>query len=70
MIIYCFTSHSRIFYLYGDVTIAGEGLQNLKQTNKPGKNCLKVKFSCRFLTGYMALHGKHEIFNDGLIKID
>jgi hypothetical protein len=26
---YCFTSRSRIFHLYGDVTIAGEGLQNL-----------------------------------------
>jgi hypothetical protein len=24
-----FTSHSRIFHLYGDITIAGEGLQNL-----------------------------------------
>jgi hypothetical protein len=29
LIIYCFTSRSRIFPLYGDVTIAGEGLQNL-----------------------------------------
>jgi hypothetical protein len=29
MIISGFTSRSRIFYLYGDVTIAGEGLQNL-----------------------------------------
>jgi hypothetical protein len=29
LIIYCFTSHSRIFHLHGDVTIAGEGLQNL-----------------------------------------
>jgi hypothetical protein len=27
--IYCFTSRSRICHLYGDVTIAGEGLQNL-----------------------------------------
>jgi hypothetical protein len=26
---YCFTSRSRIFHLYGDITIAGEGLQNL-----------------------------------------
>jgi hypothetical protein len=26
---YSFTSCSRIFHLYGDVTIAGEGLQNL-----------------------------------------
>jgi hypothetical protein len=26
---YGFTSRSRIFHLYGDVTIAGEGLQNL-----------------------------------------
>jgi hypothetical protein len=26
---YCFTSRSIIFHLYGDVTIAGEGLQNL-----------------------------------------
>jgi hypothetical protein len=26
---YGFTSCSRIFHLYGDVTIAGEGLQNL-----------------------------------------
>jgi hypothetical protein len=29
LIIYCFTSRSRIFHLHGDVTIAGEGLQNL-----------------------------------------
>jgi hypothetical protein len=29
LIIYGFTSHSRIFHLHGDVTIAGEGLQNL-----------------------------------------
>jgi hypothetical protein len=26
---YCFTSLSRIFHFYGDVTITGEGLQNL-----------------------------------------
>jgi hypothetical protein len=29
LIIYGFTSCSRIFHLYGDFTIAGEGLQNL-----------------------------------------
>ena len=29
LIIYCFTSCSRIFHLYGDVTFTGEGLQNL-----------------------------------------
>jgi hypothetical protein len=29
LIIYGFTSRSRIFQWYGDVTIAGEGLQNL-----------------------------------------
>jgi hypothetical protein len=29
MAIYCFTSRSRIFHLYGDDTITGEGLQNL-----------------------------------------
>jgi hypothetical protein len=29
LIFYCFTSRSRIFHLYGDVTIAGEGMQNL-----------------------------------------
>jgi hypothetical protein len=29
LIIYFFTSYSRIFYLHGDVTTAGEGLQNL-----------------------------------------
>jgi hypothetical protein len=29
LIIYGFTSRSGIFHLYGDVTIAGEGLQNL-----------------------------------------
>jgi hypothetical protein len=29
LIVYNFTSRSRIFHLYGDVTIAGEGLQNL-----------------------------------------
>ena len=29
LIIYCFTSCSRIFHSYGDITTAGEGLQNL-----------------------------------------
>jgi hypothetical protein len=29
LIIYCFTSRSRIFHLFGDVTIIGEGLQNV-----------------------------------------
>jgi hypothetical protein len=29
LIIYGFTSRSRILHLYGDVTIAGEGLQNM-----------------------------------------
>jgi hypothetical protein len=29
LIVYGFTSRSRIFHLYGDITIAGEGLQNL-----------------------------------------
>jgi hypothetical protein len=29
LIIYGFTSRSIIFHLYGNVTIAGEGLQNL-----------------------------------------
>jgi hypothetical protein len=29
LIIYCFASRTRIFHLYGDVTITGEGLQNL-----------------------------------------
>jgi hypothetical protein len=29
LVVYCFTSRSRIFHLYGDVTNAGEGLQNL-----------------------------------------
>ena len=28
LIIYGFTSRSRVFHLYGDITIAGEGLQN------------------------------------------
>jgi hypothetical protein len=35
MIIYGFTSRSRIFHLYGDVTIAGEGLQNLGLCSAP-----------------------------------
>jgi hypothetical protein len=26
---YCFTSHSRIFHLYGYITIASEGLHNV-----------------------------------------
>jgi hypothetical protein len=30
----CFTSRSGIFHLYGDVTIAGEGLQNLSLCSK------------------------------------
>jgi hypothetical protein len=29
LIIYGFTSHSRIFHLYGEVTITGKGLKNL-----------------------------------------
>jgi hypothetical protein len=29
LIIYCFTSLSRVFHLYGDVIITGKGLQNL-----------------------------------------
>jgi hypothetical protein len=29
LIVYSFTSYSRSFLLYGDVTITGEGLQNL-----------------------------------------
>jgi hypothetical protein len=29
-IIYGFTSRSRIFHLYGDITIAGEGLQKFR----------------------------------------
>jgi hypothetical protein len=29
LFIYCFKSRSRIFHLHRDVTIAGEGLQNL-----------------------------------------
>jgi hypothetical protein len=29
LITYGFTSHSRFFHIYGDNTIAGEGLQNL-----------------------------------------
>jgi hypothetical protein len=29
LVIYCFTSHSRMFHLHGDVTITGERLQNL-----------------------------------------
>jgi hypothetical protein len=29
LVFYGFTSRSRIFHLYGDITIAGEGLQNL-----------------------------------------
>jgi hypothetical protein len=29
LFIYCFTSHSRIFHLCGDVTVVGEGLLNL-----------------------------------------
>jgi hypothetical protein len=30
LIIYCFTSRSKIFHLYGDVTNTGEELQNLR----------------------------------------
>jgi hypothetical protein len=29
LVVNCFTSRSRTFHLYGDVTITGEGLQNL-----------------------------------------
>jgi hypothetical protein len=35
LIIYGFTSHLRIFHLYGDVTITGEGLQNLSLCSGP-----------------------------------
>jgi hypothetical protein len=33
---YCFTSCSRIFHLYGNVTITGEGLQNLGMLDAQG----------------------------------
>jgi hypothetical protein len=32
LIIYCFTSRSRIFHLYGDVIITGTGLQNARRS--------------------------------------
>jgi hypothetical protein len=35
LIIYGFTSHTRIFHLYEDVTIAGEGLQKLGLCSAP-----------------------------------
>jgi hypothetical protein len=33
--LYCFTSRSRIFHSYGDITIAHEGLQNLGLCSGP-----------------------------------
>jgi hypothetical protein len=35
LFVYCFTFHSRIFHLYGDVITAGEGLQNLALCSRP-----------------------------------
>jgi hypothetical protein len=44
LIIYGFMFRSRIFHLYGDVTIAGEGLQNLglyaRRSAGPLYNCI------------------------------
>jgi hypothetical protein len=47
LIIYCFTSRSRIFHLYGDVTITGEGLQNLGlDDRRSGPLSRKRSLSC------------------------
>jgi hypothetical protein len=46
LIIYCFTSHSRIFHLYGDVTITGEGLQNLGLCSASGPLSREGSLSC------------------------
>jgi hypothetical protein len=46
LIIYCFTSHSGIFHLYGDFTIAGEELQNLAYAWSSGPLSREGSLSC------------------------
>ena len=41
-----FTSHSRIFHSYGDVTITGEGLQSLKYVRHPWSLYSEVSLAC------------------------
>jgi hypothetical protein len=58
LIIYCFTSRSRIFHLYGDVTIAGKGLQNLGL-------CLVLRAFQQggiFIVPHLLWHGTSTIF--------
>jgi hypothetical protein len=65
LIIYClnFTSHSRIFHLYGDVTFAGEGLQNLGLCS-----ALRVFEQGEiFIVPHLLWHGT-SVFQSGLIR--
>jgi hypothetical protein len=39
LFVYCFMSRSRIFHLYGDVTITGEGLQNGPLSREGALSC-------------------------------
>jgi hypothetical protein len=49
--VYCYTSRSRIFRLHGDVTIAGEGLQNLGLYARRSELGGILKQYCLFQTG-------------------
>jgi hypothetical protein len=53
LIIYGFTTRSRIFHLYGDVTIAGEGLQNLGLCSMLGA----FEQAGIFIVPHLLLHG-------------
>jgi hypothetical protein len=46
LIVYGFTSRSRIFHLYGNVTTAGEGLQNLGLSRRSGPLSRERSLSC------------------------
>jgi hypothetical protein len=46
LIIYCFTSRTRIFHLNGDVTITGEGLQNKAYAWRSGPMSREGSLSC------------------------
>ena len=46
LFIWVFSSHSRIFHLYGDVTITGEGLQILTHARRSWPLSSEVSLAC------------------------
>jgi hypothetical protein len=58
LIIRGFTSRSRIFHLYGDVTIAGEGLQNLGLCSLSREGSLSCHTCCDRGSWFFRSHSK------------